>query len=203
MNKKLLRKIFLSFIGCIFLALAIGMNAKVGIGGDSLNALYTGLNRTTGLSMGTVTLICSLVMLAIALVVGRKYLGITSIAFILLSKWPVDLGVRIMVTSNDLLTSIVLCIGTLFLMNLGVEIMILSGLGAGSYEALTMGLGKIFRMKYIYIRWICDAIVFASGYFLGGDIGIGTIISYIITGPLMKMFESILEEPINKYINKE
>lgn len=193
----------LSLCGCMLLGLGIGMNAKIGIGGDALNALYTGLSRMSGLTVGTVTLLCSATMLVAAYFLGRKYLGITSIAFTLLSKWPVDLGVKIMVAGDGLLVKILLCVFTLVVMALGVELMILSGLGAGSYEALTMGLGKIFKMRYIYIRWISDAIVFAIGLIFKGDIGIGTIISYIFMGSLMKMFEGLLEKPINRFIEKE
>ena len=199
-RNRLFKKIAIAIIGTIVLGMGIGMNVKVAAGGDALNALYAGLAKLTGLSLGTITMLFNVLIFILAYLINKKYLGITSIVFMLVSKWPVDFGESLMITSSNLIIKYLLCIFTLLVIALGAELLILSDLGAPAYEALTMALGKKFNMPYVKIRWICDGIIFVIDVIIKGDIGVGTIIALISTGSFMKMFDRMLEPSIKKMI---
>ena len=189
-----LKNIILAVLGIIVLGLGIGMNNKVGIGVDSLSATYSGLSIQTGLSLGTITALCNAVMVVISLILYKKNVGIATILFIFLSKWPVDFGQKMMIQSDNMLISIILCVICVFIIALGSELFILSDLGADSYTAMTMGIGKRLKhkVKYVYIRYACDGLFLIIAILLGGQIGVGTIISWAFIGVFMKYIQGVL-----------
>lgn len=205
MNKDLLRKIVLALLGTIVLGFGIGMMAKVGLGCDSLSGVYTGVSKHTNLSLGTITAIANAIMVVVALILYKKNVGPATIIFIFVSKWPVDLATRLMVTSDNLFIKIVLCILSVFVLALGSELFILSDLGANAYDAVTMGIGKRLKheVKYVYIRYACDGILLLVAFLIGGDLGLGTIICWALIGNFMKLWQGILVKTLHLETNSK
>ena len=195
MEKSLFKKIILAFLGCVVLGAGIGMSTKVGIGVDALTSVYTGIVKHTGLSLGTVTALMNVLMCIIAYILYKKNVGIASVLFIFVSKWPVDLANKYMITTDNLFINILLYILSVFVLALGSELFIMSNLGASSYDALTMGVGKRLHheVKYVYVRYICDATCLLIAFLIGGEIGLGTIICLALIGIFMKTWQRILE----------
>lgn len=200
MNNKMIKNIILAVLGAVFLGVGIGMNVKVGIGVDPLSAVYTAFSNLLNVSVGTVTAVANVIMLVAALILYKKNVGIATVIFILVSKWPIDFANKYFVHSDNLFVSIILCVFSLIVIALGCELFMLSNLGANSYDALVMGIGKRLNheVKYVYIRWACDGICLIVAFLLKGEIGIGTILSFILLGPFIKKWQAILEKRLNK-----
>lgn len=202
-KKLLLRQIPMVILGTIVLGLSIGMVVKVGIGSDSLSATYEGINKQTGISLGTITAISNAFMLLFSFVFNRKIVGVGTVCFILLSKYPVDLGNQLMVTSDSLFVSIMLYVLANIIMALGSALFILSDLGASGYDAFTLTIDEMqkHKIKYVYLRYITDGALLVVALLLGGTIGIGTIITWAIIAILLKMWLKVLE-PVVKRIDE-
>lgn len=197
--------VIMAILGIIVLGLGIGMNVKVGIGVDSLSATYTGIVNHTGLTLGTVTALFNVLMVVVSIILYKKNIGIATILFIFISKWPVDFAQRHMIHSDNIIISIILCVVAVYVIALGSELFVLSDLGADSYTAMTMGIGKRLghKVKYVYIRYACDGFFLLVAFLLGGQIGIGTIISWALVGNFMKLNQKLLVKLLKLETNSQ
>ena len=195
-KNKLFKKIILAFLGCIFLSFGIGLTTNVGIGVDALSAVYVGISNKINISLGFVVSIINLLLLIVVFFVNKKYIGIASVLYIFCSSFFVNLATLIPFSSKNIFVSIILYIIASSILALGSELFIFSGLGAIAYDALTLCVGKLFnhKIKYVYIRYACDAVCLIVAIMLKGAIGIGTIISWFLIGILMKMWQTVLEK---------
>ena len=200
MNNKLIKKIILAVMGSILLGFGIGMNIKVGIGVDSLSAVYTACSRIFNLSVGTITAIANVIILVFAWFLYKKNVGISTVIFIIVSKWPIDFANKYFINSNNFIISILLCLVSIVVIALGCELQILSDLGANAYDAMVMGVGKRLnhKVKFVYLRWFFDGLFLVIAIILKGEIGIGTVLSFALIGSFIKMWQAILEKRINK-----
>lgn len=69
--------------------------------------------------------------------------------------------------------------------------------GSGPKDSLWVGVGKRFpKLSVGLINNTMLLVVFLIGWSLGGDAGIGTIVSVVVTGPIMQLvFNRVGFEP--------
>ncbi|MBR2577915.1 MAG: YitT family protein, partial [Erysipelotrichaceae bacterium] len=92
MNRKTVRSIVLAASGALIMGVGIGMSSKIGIGVDAFTSVQNALSRITGLSLGTITALGNAILAVIGFVLCKKNVGLATILFIFISKWPVDFG---------------------------------------------------------------------------------------------------------------
>lgn len=194
--KNNIKQIVMSILGILCLGFGIGMNLKVGLGVDPLSAVYDSVSKILHLSLGTTTAIISVCYLILGFILYKKNVGIASVLFILISKYPIDFAYEFFITSDNFIISIVLCIFTIATIALGSELFILSGLGASPYDSFTMGIGKRLKheVKYVYIRWASDGLLLIIALLLHGEIGLGTVLSFSLIGIFMRTIEKVLRK---------
>ena len=59
-------------------------------------------------------------------------------------------------------------------------------LGRGSYEAVTFALAEKNNWQVKIVRILLDILMVAVGVFLGGKFGICTIVTVVISGPVIQ-----------------
>ena len=57
---------------------------------------------------------------------------------------------------------------------------------------------KIEFLEFRWVRVICDVVFVLLGYLLGGTVGVGTVVSMLLTGPLVQFWLPITKKPIEK-----
>ena len=62
-----------------------------------------------------------------------------------------------------------------------------ASLGRGSYEAVTFALSERNCWQVKIVRMVLDAIMVVIGVLLGGKFGVCTIITVIISGPIIQL----------------
>jgi len=90
------------------------------------------------------------------------------------------LGALVITTFNML-------IGGLELLALGTWLYMKSALGSGPRDALMVALARKFGRSAGACRAVVDVLVTVIGFFLGGPVGVGTIISAVGLGPLINL----------------
>ena len=78
-------------------------------------------------------------------------------------------------------------VGGLELLALGTWLYMKSALGSGPRDALMVALARKFGRSAGACRAVVDVLVTVIGFFLGGPVGIGTIISAVGLGPLINL----------------
>jgi len=194
MKNLTVKNVILVILGSLFLGLGIGMYVKVGIGVDAFSAFQAGFANIFGCKLGTITALSNLLLLIIAFFINKKYIGPATIIFILIAKWPVDIGQTYMISTDSFGINLLLGIVSLLTITLGCELMILSDLGANAYDAVTLGIKSRLKkdVKYVYIRYAFDGLILLIAFIIKGPIGFGTILAWATMGYMIKAWEKIL-----------
>ncbi|MFR4415474.1 MAG: YczE/YyaS/YitT family protein [Butyricicoccus sp.] len=88
---------------------------------------------------------------------------------------------------HGLVSGIAMLIGGLELLALGTWLYMKSALGSGPRDALMVALARKFGRSVGACRAVVDVLVTVIGFFLGGPVGVGTIISAVGLGPLINL----------------
>lgn len=197
-HKPLPLRLLRSVTGLSTFSFGIYLTMQASIGLAPWDVLVTGLTNHLPMIYGTVALLLSLSILAVDLLMGEK-LGLGTIIDALIVGKVVDLFVWLdwIPVSESLWLSILLLLLGIVAMSAGQWLHISTALGCGPRDALLVGLGKRFpRLPIGAVNAGLLVIVFTIGWLLGGQVGIGTVISVICTGPIMQLvFNLVKFEP--------
>lgn len=199
-HKPLPLRLLRSVTGLTTFSFGIYLTLCASIGLAPWDVLVTGLCNHIPLIYGNVALIICAIVLTIDLIMGEK-LGLGTVIDALIVGKIVDLfnWLNWIPISDTLWLSIVLLLLGIVCMSIGQWLHIGTALGCGPRDALLMGLGKRFpRLKIGTVNAGLLIFVFTVGWLLGGQVGIGTVISVALTGPIMNLvFGLVRFEPRN------
>jgi len=181
--KKIFIRLLNMIIGLLFYALGIVMTIKANIGYAPWDVFHVGLTYKTGFSLGIVSIIVGIALVIIVTLFKEKF-GLGTISNIILIGIFVDLlfYIDIIPIIENYITGIILLISGLFIVALGSYFYIKSGFGVGPRDNLMVVLAKRTKLPVGLCRSIIELLVTVSGWFLGGMIGFGTVISVIAIG---------------------
>ena len=74
-----------------------------------------------------------------------------------------------------------------FLVGFGSGIYLISNLGPGTRDGLMTGISKKFGKPISLVRFSIELIVVLIGWFLGGTLGVGTIVFAVFVGPFVSI----------------
>lgn len=147
-----------------------------------------------GIDFGRMITITNIVLLIIVFFINKKNIGLSTLFVVLLNQYPIDFFTAIIPYGSSLIINILYCIIGAIFVAIGCNIMICSKLGMGIYDALIFGIAGKVKKDFVLVRYIIDGIFLLLTFILGGYIGIGTIIPYIITGNAMKITMPFIEK---------
>ncbi|MBP3691808.1 MAG: hypothetical protein J6I80_01035, partial [Clostridia bacterium] len=84
----------------------------------------------------------------------------------------------------------------------GMTIVIKSNAGTGPNDLVSVVLADKLKWKFSIVRVAVDIVFVLVGFWLGGTIGVGTIICAALVGPVAGLFLPINEKWINKTVSK-
>lgn len=168
------------------LSLALMLRANVGLG--PWDVFHQGLALRTPLTIGQAMVLAGLVLLVFSAVVARVRIGIGSVLNMLLVGIWVDvfLALPAFPAAEGLVAGAALFATGLVLNGLATGLYITAGLGAGPRDGFALGLAKMLRVPVGRVRTGVEAVVLASGWLLGGSVGLGTLAFAVAIGPLMQ-----------------
>jgi uncharacterized membrane protein YczE len=147
------------------------------------DALFTALSRTSGLSVGVILILVSILMVLLSWALGMKPALGTLICFI-------GIGVLVDVTrfAGDIIGAPEWPLGAriawwilgLLLFSAGVIGIFSSDLGASPYDQVVRAIAHRTGRSLGFARVIVDAIVLLSAIILGGPWGAGTVVILIV-----------------------
>lgn len=184
------KKIIIIVIGSIIAAYGITLALYAGFGGATLAVLWQGISRTFHISIGMASLIVAIVMIVFAFFYDRSQIHIGTILYQIVYSLCVDLFANTHVYSTHLwVNALVMLLGVL-LFAVGTGFYAAASLGRGSYEALTFSLAEKNGWQVKVVRMILDIVMVLAGVLLGGKFGICTIVTIIISGPVIQFTAS-------------
>ena len=148
--------------------------------------LAQGISFQTNLSIGITTFIVSLVVLILWYPLKQKP-GLGTILNIILISIIIDLSTPILPYPKSFLFQIIQSIVAVFLVGLGSGLYLTANLGPGPRDGLMTGLQNLTNQPIALIRTIIEVSAVGIGFYLGGIVGIGTLLFAFGIGPMVSL----------------
>ena len=172
---------FLCF-GLALFGLGEGLLIVSSTGASPWSVLAQGISLNVSLSIGTITLLISVGVLILWIPLNQK-LGMGTIFNALIIAIMIDLCIKFVPTPSQYLSQITLAIVSVLLVGIGGGIYLVSNLGAGPRDGLMIGIQKKTNFPIAAVRAILEISVVSIGWYLGGTVGIGTLLFALGIGP--------------------
>lgn len=197
------KRFFKLHLGLFISAVGIVVAMKANIGYIPWEILHAGISKTTGITIGTANIIVGIVIVSIVVLLKEK-MGLGSLFNMVLIGFYVDLilATNIIPQADSLIIGILVLFLGLFIHYFGAYFYIDSGFGAGPRDSLMILVSRETKFPIGVCRSAIELAAVAVGWFLGGPIGIGTIISGFGAGLCIQIvFKLVKFDP--KAINHE
>ena len=148
--------------------------------------LAQGISFQTNLSIGFTTFIVSLIVLILWYPLKQKP-GLGTILNIVLISIIIDLTIPILPYPKSLLFQIIQSIIAVFIVGLGSGFYLTANLGPGPRDGLMTGLQSLTNQPIALIRTIIEVSAVGLGFYLGGIVGIGTLLFAFGIGPTVSI----------------
>ena len=172
---------FLCF-GLILFGLGEGLLVVSSTGASPWTVLAQGISLNIGLSIGTITLVLSIAVLFLWIFLNQKP-GIGTILNALIIALMIDLCIKFVPTPENFMTQISLAIIAVITVGLGGGIYLVANLGPGPRDGLMVGLQQKTNLPIALVRVSIEITVVSIGWYLGGVVGVGTLLFAFGIGP--------------------
>ena len=172
---------FLCF-GLTLFGLGEGLLIVSFTGASPWSVLAQGISLNVNLSIGTITLLISIAVLILWIPLGQKP-GMGTIFNALIIALMIDLCIKFVPTPSNYFNQLVLAVISVMMVGIGGGIYLVSNLGAGPRDGLMIGLQKLTNLPVAAVRAFLEISVVSIGWYLGGTVGIGTLLFAFGIGP--------------------
>ena len=183
MVRDYIRRLLWLVAGMVVSAVGITLMLQANIGLEPWSVLQQGMAQSTGMTYGTASMIVGAAAIIAAVLCGESF-GFGTIINIILCAVFIDalLWLDWIPQMTSLLPGIAMLLIGLELLVLGTWMYMKSALGAGPRDALMVALARKTGRSVGLCRGSVEIIVIIVGFLLGGQVGIGTIISAVGLG---------------------
>jgi uncharacterized membrane protein YczE len=139
-----------------------------------------------GFSIGVITIFISFIVLLFWFPLKQKP-GIGTILNALIIGLIIDICIRYVPTPETYIHQILLGAFAVLTVGIGGGIYLVANLGAGPRDGLMIGLQKKTNLPIALVRGVLEITVMSIGWYLGGTVGIGTLLFAFGIGPCVAL----------------
>ena len=173
-------------LGILVLGLGVALTVRAELGISPYDVMHQGLAEVTGLDFGVVVIGLGLVIL-VAWFPLRQPFGVGTILNVLGVGVVIDLVLARIPHVDPLVVRVpMLVVGTV-LIGLGAGLYIGAGLGPGPRDGLMTAFARRGHPLWL-VRTVLEVSALVIGWLLGGDVGVGTVLIALSSGPLAHWF---------------
>ena len=155
-------------------------------GASPWSVLAQGISLNVNLSIGTITLLISIAVLILWIPLGQKP-GMGTIFNALIIAIMIDLCIKYVPTPSNYIHQLLLAVISVVMVGIGGGIYLVSNLGAGPRDGLMIGLQKLTNFPIAVVRATLEISVVSIGWYLGGTVGVGTLLFAFGIGPCVAL----------------
>ena len=170
--------------GLILFGLGETLLVTANIGVSPWFVLHQGLSLQFGYSIGVTTFIVSVIVLLFWIPLRQKP-GIGTILNTILISIVVDMALPYLPQPDEFIFQLFQVIIGVLIVGLGSGFYLIANLGPGSRDGLMTGIQKKTKSSFTLIRTLIELSAVAIGWYLGGVVGIGTVIYALGIGPFV------------------
>ena len=155
-------------------------------GASPWSVLAQGISFNVNLSIGMITFLISVSVLILWIPLGQKP-GMATILNALIIALMIDLCIKFVPAPTVYFQQLILAVISVMMVGIGGGIYLVSNLGAGPRDGLMIGLQKVSNLPIAAVRATLEITVVAIGWYLGGTVGIGTLLFAFGIGPCVAL----------------
>ena len=181
---KLLYKMPTLFFGFFLFAVAILLALYSNLGMSPWDVFHMGIVKHSFLSFGQASQVVGFFIIIFSISLGIIP-GIGSVFNMIFIGFFIDLinNTEIIKTPGSMIGKVLMLISAILIMGIATYFYLKAELGAGPRDGLMEGLVKKLNKPVWLIRGSIEISVLIIGFFLGGPVGIGTLLLAVAIGP--------------------
>jgi len=173
-------------LGLTLFGLGEGLLLVSFAGASPWSVLAQGISLNVDLSIGTITLFLSIGVLIFWLPLNQKP-GIGTILNALIIAVMIDISIALISTPENYISQLLLAFIAVLTVGLGGGIYLVANLGAGPRDGLMVGLQQKTNLPIAAVRAFLEITVVSIGWYLGGTVGVGTLLFAFGIGPAVAL----------------
>lgn len=169
--------------GLVLFGLGLALLVQARLGLDPWTVLTQGIAERTGLTLGAITVVLSLVVLLVWIPL-RERPGLGTVANALVVGPVLDLGIAVIPAPDALAVRLLFLVSAVLVVAVGTGLYVGAGWGPGPRDGLMTGLAR-FGLPLFAARALIEGTVLLVGWLLGGSVGLATVVFALAIGPLV------------------
>jgi uncharacterized membrane protein YczE len=169
--------------GLLLYGFSDGLILLGALGVDPWDVLHQGLARTFGLQVGTWAIVVGALVL-LAWLPLRQRPGLGTVSNVVAVGLAINATLALLPQPHEIAVRIIVMLAGIGLNAVATGLYIGAGLGPGPRDGLMTGISARGHSVRV-VRTTLELSVLVIGYFLGGDVGIGTVLYAFGIGPLV------------------
>ncbi|GAA1039569.1 membrane protein [Streptomyces murinus] len=182
------------YVGLTLYGVSSALLVTSGLGLEPWGVLHQGLARRTGLSIGEVAIVVGAAVLLLWIPL-RLRPGLGTVSNVFLIGLSLDGTLALLPPAHSLLARVPLMLAGVLLNGAATGLYIAARFGPGPRDGLMTGLHQRTGRSIRLMRTIIEVAVVATGFALGGTIGVGTVLYALSIGPLAQFFLRVFALP--------
>ena len=193
-KRRLGRRLIQLYAGLALYGASSALLVEAGLGLEPWNVLHQGLAELTGLTIGVVSIFVGAAVLLLWIPL-RQRPGLGTISNVFVVGIAMDGTLAAVPEADSLAVRIPLLLGGILLNGVATGLYIAARFGPGPRDGLMTGLHRRTGRSLRLMRTAIEVAVVATGFALGGTIGVGTLLYAVSIGPLAQLFLRMFAVP--------
>ncbi|MFJ9249506.1 YitT family protein [Streptomyces sp. NPDC101776] len=193
-RNRLGRRLVQLYVGLALYGASSALLVVSGLGLEPWNVLHQGLAELTGLTIGVVSIIVGAAVLLLWIPL-RQRPGLGTVSNVFVVGLAMDGTLALVPDAHGLAVRIPVLLAGVVLNGVATGLYISASFGPGPRDGLMTGLHKLTGRSIRLIRTGMEVAVVATGFALGGTVGIGTLLYALAIGPLAQFFLRVFAAP--------
>ncbi|MFD4351996.1 YitT family protein [Nocardia sp. NPDC058518] len=188
----LTRRLLALYVGLWLYGTSMAVMIRAGLGLDPWDVFHQGVASHVPLSFGVVTALTGIAVL-LAWIPLRQRPGLGTISNVVVIAIAVDAGLWLIPAVDGLWLRILAMVAAVVVNAAATVLYIGAGMGPGPRDGLMTGLVARTGWPVWSVRTGIEVSVLATGWFLGGSVGIGTLVYAFGIGPLVQLMIPLVD----------
>ncbi|MCX4879414.1 YitT family protein [Streptomyces sp. NBC_00847] len=193
-QSRLGRRLIQLYTGLALYGASSALLVEAGLGLEPWNVLHQGLAELTGLTIGVVSIIVGAAVLLLWIPL-RQRPGLGTVSNVFVVGLAMDGTLALVPNVHSLAVRIPLLVAGILLNGVATGLYISARFGPGPRDGLMTGLHRHTGRSIRLMRTAIEVAVVATGFALGGTVGIGTVLYAVSIGPLAQFFLRMFDVP--------
>ena len=194
--KPKISSLFFLCIGLTLFGVGEGLLIVSAAGASPWSVLAQGIYLNVGFSVGIITILISVGVLIFWIPLNQRP-GIGTVLNALIIGLMIDVCIKFVPTPENYVFQLLLAIVAVLTVGLGGGIYLVANLGAGPRDGLMIGLQQKTSLPIAAVRAFLEITVMSIGWYLGGTVGVGTLLFAFGIGPAVALGLFLVDKTFN------